>query len=116
MALLEPVDVKIPDPFIKTAYVPSTKKGPSINHFNAVTLNVTGDGELLLKLYSKKEIASLVLRSIVLSETDRSTTRLANFKKERVKLEIKTNELGVLFRLNCITIYYKPVALSYPQV
>lgn len=87
-----------------------------ITHFGAITLRVTGAGNLDLTLYSLDDVESASLTPLVLSAaTNRMPTVLANFNQQRAQLKISTNEINEKFIIGEIIIYTKPVATSYPQ-
>lgn len=90
-----------------------------INHFVAVTVSVVGSGFLRPRLFTlglnDAEVSSVALTNIPLGNTDRSSTALANFKKEIAYLELKVNDINEFFVITGITLHVKEVAQSYPQ-
>lgn len=87
-----------------------------INHFNAITLRIKGSGSLIGKLYSLDDVNTQNLVDLTLvSSTNRSYTRLCNFKEERAAVEFKVSVLDENFIVNSITVFVKPVATSYPE-
>lgn len=102
-------------PFIRTAYIPRQTDEP-IMHFNAVRLRVVGNGMLKLTLYSLQDEQRELLADLPLAErTNIQPTRLANFKDQRVSLELKTVSINDYMRVNRIIIYSREFASEYPS-
>ena len=81
-----------------------------INHYVAVRLRVKGNGLLKTTLYSSDDIYNQPLTNLLMSSTlATSPSLLANFKQEKVSLEIKTTEISERFEIRRILIYSKPV-------
>jgi len=92
-----------------------SSKGESISHFNAVRIRVTGAGNLKLQFQSSDDIEIQTLVPFVLElQTNKQPTRLANFKQQRARLEIKTTEINEIFSINRIIVFAKPLFTSYP--
>jgi len=87
-----------------------------INHFNAVRLRVVGSGALELKLFSIDETEKQSLESVILAATtNRTATKLANFKQERTSLKVSVNVIDYHFTLTHLTIFSRPTETGYPQ-
>lgn len=87
----------------------------NILHYGAVRMRVTGAGNLLMTLYSLDEILSEELVPFDLdSITDREPTRLSNFKSQRAKLRIKTEEIDDQFKVNRVIVFAKELWTSFP--
>ena len=86
-----------------------------INHYNGVRLRVNGSGSLKLRLLSLDEVRERVLLPLEMSTlTNREPFRKANFKEQRVQLEIKTTEINEVFVISSIIFFVKPSASNYP--
>jgi len=87
----------------------------AINHYNAVRMRVTGAGSLQMKLLSLDDIDTQTLVPFTMAATtQREPTRLANFKSQRARLEIKTTLIDETFRISKIIIFSKPVESEFP--
>lgn len=87
----------------------------SILHSNAVRLRVTGSGTLDLYLRSLNGINNLQLNSLTMANTtDREPIITANFKNQRIQLELTTTEIGEEFNVSKIVIFVKAIAEGYP--
>lgn len=95
-------------------------RGEYINHFNGIRLRVLGAGNLQLKLLSEgdgidsaseeQELVPLVMASA----TNIQPMRLANFRQQRMQIEIKTTAINEIFKITRLIVYSKAVATSYP--
>lgn len=89
--------------------------GESIAHINAVRLRLVGSGTLNMTLKSlgvfEQELTGFTMATV----TDKQPTRLANFKNQRIALEVYTNEIDEWFKINRIILYVKPIAGEYPS-
>jgi hypothetical protein len=109
-------------PFIRTALIGESgtarpKKGADETqiHFTGTRIRVVGSGSLLLSLISPDSVNTQVLVPFTLAATNRlSPFRLANFIEQRAHLQISTNAIDEIFRVNRITLYAKPVFTMVP--
>ncbi|MET0787201.1 MAG: hypothetical protein ABWY25_10890 [Paenisporosarcina sp.] len=94
----------------------SAALGEFIHHVNAIRMRVTGSGSLKMQLNSLDDEEIQVLIPFTMTSTTRiEPTRLANFKSQRIQLEIKTTELDEqIDHIHRILIFAKPVESSYP--
>lgn len=94
----------------------ATALGEFIHHVNAVRMRVTGSGSLQMQLNSLDDEEIQVLIPFTMAATTRiEPTRLANFKSQRIQLEMKTTELDeVINHVHRIIIFAKPNDSSYP--
>jgi len=96
------------------------KKGNSsvgtINHYHAVRMRVTGSGLLRMRLLSLDDIDTQTLVPFTMAATtQREPTRLANFKSQQARLEIKTTAMNEIFKIGKIVIFSKPVETEFPS-
>lgn len=90
--------------------------GQYINHFNAVRFRIMGTGTLLSQLNSLDSVYQLTLPNLTLQNTtNRYPNLLTNMTQQRVQLELWTDEIDEVFKLDQIIIYAKPVSTGYPQ-
>lgn len=86
-----------------------------ILHAGAVRLRVTGSGTLDLHLHSLDNVVNSQLKSFTMSNTtSKEPIILANFKQQRIQLELTTTEIDEVFTISKIVIFVKPVAEGYP--
>lgn len=87
-----------------------------ILHTNTVRFRAVGSGSLNLILRSLNDIRNQTLTPITLqSVTNREPNVLANFKEQRMQLELNTTEIDEFFTINTIIIFTKAVETGYPQ-
>lgn len=93
----------------------SVNKSDTINHYNAVRIRVTGNGNLQMRLLGLDGVATQSLVDLPLTNPNgKVQTRLANFVQQYAQLELKTTEINEVFNVRRITIFVKPIATSYP--
>jgi hypothetical protein len=89
--------------------------GESISHFGTIRIEVDGNGQLRLAVYSLHDIRSKLMVPFTMTLKSRySRTRIVNFMEQRASFEIKTTQLGEKFRINRLVIFTKPVYKSLP--
>lgn len=87
-----------------------------INHLGVVRLRVTGSGTLLTTAYSYGCSESHDLPDITLSAMgNRLPTVLANFKQQKMMLEIRTEAINEVFVISRLTPFVVPVEAEYPR-
>lgn len=92
------------------------KNSNYISHCVAVQMIVNGTGSLHTTLYSLNGLNSSALPAIIMSEsTDKFAVALANFRSQRMQVEVKTDAINEYFRISKITAFVKPSASGYPQ-
>lgn len=88
----------------------------SVIHIGAVTMRIVGQGNLDMSLKSLDDIKSSTLRPFTMTTTTAiEPTRLANFKSQRIKLRISTNEIDEFFVINRIVLWVKEIYKSLPS-
>lgn len=88
----------------------------NILHFNGVRIRAVGTGNLKLFLSSLQNVSKFDMVDLpLLPSTDRELFVLANFKKQRAQIRVRTEELGETFTISKIVIYVKPVETGFPQ-
>lgn len=90
--------------------------GELINHLGLVRARVQGEGNLKVTAISLgnndfQELVAIPLES----STDKIPTVLANFKKQKMQIEVRTTEMDEFFRMKNIVPFTKPTAASYPM-
>lgn len=101
-------------PTIKTARLGVGKSVP-VNHFTGVRVRVVGSGELEMTLSTEDDVRSVTLTPFTMASSDSVTPfRLANLVTQRAQLQITTDLINEIFRINRIIIYAKPVENMYP--
>jgi len=89
--------------------------GENINHFAGVRMRVIGSGELKMTLFSQDAVRNLILTPFTMGSVARiSPFRSASFVEQRAQLEIKTDTIDEIFRINRIAIYVKPIFTMEP--
>lgn len=87
----------------------------TIQHYNAVRMRLTGSGSLQMQLQSLDDVDVQDLVPFTMAATtQREPTRLANFKSQAARLEIKTTQIDETFRISKIIIFAKPVESEFP--
>jgi len=87
----------------------------TIQHCNGVRMRLTGAGSLQMRLLSLDAIDAQTLVPFTMSATtQREPTRLANFKSQRMQLEVKTTIIDETFRISKIIIFSKSVESEFP--
>lgn len=89
--------------------------GESVAHVNAVRLRLVGSGTLNMTLKSLGPLEQELTGFTMAAVTDKQPTRLANFKNQRVALEVYTDEINEWFKINRVILYVKPIAVEYPS-
>lgn len=90
--------------------------GELLTHVNGIRLRATGVGSLKSTLYSYQQVRSNLLSDLTLAiTTDTQPTKLANFKSQRIQLELRTVNINEYFEISKIIILAKQVGTSYPQ-
>lgn len=87
-------------------------------HCNAVRTRIIGEGNLRTILTNTGEAAtdSSFLADATLSEaTSKSLNQLANFKGEKIAVELRVSEENEWFKLSNLWVYVKQTSASYPQ-
>lgn len=88
----------------------------AIQHYGGIRIRVKGSGNLDLILYSLDDTYSEELNSVVMATTsERFVTKLANFNQPRARLKIRVDAINEYFEINQVTVYVKPIHVSYPQ-
>ena len=89
--------------------------GEAISHYNMLRLRVNGRGNLKLALLSLQDVNRQQLEDIQMADRTNIQPRvLANFKEQRVKLELKTVSINDYFRINRIILFSRFFASEYP--
>jgi hypothetical protein len=89
--------------------------GENIHHYTGVRMRVIGSGYLEMTLFTQDSVRSVVLSPFPMSGTsERSPFRITSFVTQRAQLELSTDEINEIFRINRIIIYSKPIAMEYP--
>lgn len=87
-----------------------------INHYGAVTIRVTGDGNLDMELESLSDTDTKTLRAFGMSQlTAIAPTRLTNFVTQRASLVVSVDVIDEFFTIDSITIWVKPIYTQYPS-
>lgn len=89
--------------------------GEGITHCNAVRMRVVGEASLLMTLKSLGTTEQIIEPFTLTTVTDIQPTRLANFKNQRISLEIATEEIDEWFKVNRIIIFIKPIFTDLPS-
>lgn len=86
-----------------------------ILHWGAVTLRVTGSGNLRMHLTGLDNAITKTLVPIVMSDTSgREPTRLSNFNSQRTKIKLQTTAINEVMRINRIILWTKPIYTQFP--
>ncbi len=94
----------------------TASRGEQISHFTGVRMRVTGTGNLDMELKSQDEIETQVLVPFVMANlTNRQPFRLANFKQQRAMLEISTDNINELFKINRIILFGSYLWNEFPS-
>jgi len=109
-------------PFVRTAMLDdrgaartSGSSGEFINHYTGVRMRVIGQGNLNMTMFGQDDIESSVLASTPMQTTNsRSPFTLASFTTQRMQVEISTDDINEIFRINRIIIFAKAVATMEP--
>lgn len=84
-------------------------------HCGNVRMDVNGDGNLKLAVYSKFDERSKVIAPIVLEpEGSYEPSRPVNFQNQKMQLEFKTVLINEYIVLDKIVMFLKPVAGNLP--
>jgi hypothetical protein len=89
-----------------------------LSHSNAVRARIIGEGNLRTILTNTGEAASdsSFLADVALTDaTSKSINQLANFKGEKIAVEIRVCEENEWFKLSNLWVYVKQTSASYPQ-
>lgn len=89
--------------------------GENEHHVVGVRMRATGFGNLKLRLtdLDQKQIQDLVDWPLELT-TRFEKTRLSNFQSQRIRFEIRLEEINEHFMIRRILLFAKPVAVEYP--
>ena len=103
-------------PFGVSSQTQST--GEQISHIAGVRLRVVGDGLLNMTLYTLDSLDPQELVPFTLvEETYKEPFRLANYKHQRVFLEVATNdEIDDYFKIGRIILFGKQLWTEYPGI
>lgn len=86
-----------------------------INHYIGVRMRVTGSASMQMRFLSLDEVVTSTLLPLTITPTNsREPFRKANFKQQRIQLEIKITTINEYFEISKIVIFSKPSAASYP--
>ncbi len=87
----------------------------NILHFGAIRLRITGIGNVKLRMQSLDNVVVQELTPIVMTtSTNIEPTRLCNFKQQRAKVKIYTDEFGEFMKVNRAIYFVKELYTSYP--
>jgi len=95
-------------------------KGENINHCNGVRIRILGSGNVKLKLLGlpndnnvqvEYDLPDLNLNTL---NQNREPLKKANFKSQRMQLEIKTTEINEFWKINRLIIFAKPIYVNFP--
>jgi len=87
----------------------------NIIHFNALRGRIRGTGILDCRLFDFDETQSVDFPPITMeAATGRFVLKLINFKSQRACLEVKTDEIDEVFRINKLVVFAKPLFTEYP--
>ena len=101
-------------PTVKTAFL-GIDRIRGINHFTSVRMRVVGSGELDMSLLSQDGVRSTTLTPFTMAaNTSITPSSLTNFNTQRAQLQLSTDEINEIFRINRIIIYARPTAVDYP--
>lgn len=85
-------------------------------HFVSVRFRITGSGVLQVYLRSMDNVRNSQLPSITMqATTNREPVVIANFREQRVQLELRTVNIDETFNIKRIILFAKPTATGYPQ-
>lgn len=102
-------------PYVKTALLITPGKGENIDHFTAIRMRVTGQGNLDMSINSMDDIRTQPLVPFAMATTTNiQPTRLCNFNEQRAYFHLSTNVMNDYFRINRIIVFVKEFATSYP--
>lgn len=88
----------------------------NITHVTAIRLRVTGSGNLKIALHSLDSVRTFnCVDTAMQVATDRIANRLANFKSQRIQIEVFTTAIEEYFIIGDITAFIKPISTGYPQ-
>lgn len=114
--------VKIPDPTISTAFLPSNEPDNNILHYGGVRLRIVGSGNaagssasVIPKLYSLDgSFTTTLATQLVTSGPGREYVALSNFITTLARLELKTTAVNDVMKINRIILYVKEMWANYP--
>lgn len=87
-----------------------------ISHCNLIRTRVNGSGELITTLYDLGNTNSRLLTDATLAEgRGISLSQIANFRAERISVEIRVNQMDDWFKVSNLYAYVKQTAASFPQ-
>ena len=100
-------------PFIRTALI-SDEQSDDILHYGAIKLRVNGSGSLDAKFLGLDDTTNQSLIAITMSNIPgKEPLRLSNFNGQKVRLELSTNEIDEIMRVNKIIVYVKQLYTEY---
>lgn len=86
-----------------------------ILHAGSIRMRVTGSGSLIQTLYSLQDVSSEELTDLTMSATtDQEVITLADFKSQRISLDLRVELINEYFNISKIIIYIKPIASGLP--
>jgi len=92
------------------------KGGNYITHVGAIRIRVSGSGNLRMRVISFGNVRTQVLTNTTMVDpTNILPTRLANFKDQKIQVEIWTTVENEVMQFDSIIPFVKVVASSYPQ-
>lgn len=98
---------------------PKIQNDGSIYHCNAVRVLATGNCNLRMRLLALpdndgNQISKTLIPLEITTATARIKERRANFKTQRMQLEIKTTAINETFRISSVILFLKYSAAGYP--
>lgn len=94
----------------------STVNSVFINHLGLVRTRVAGEGFLQVIAYSLQNVAFRESAPITMSDpNDKYAEVLSNFKKQKMQIEIFTEDMDEWFNFGDIIPFIKPVESGYPR-
>jgi hypothetical protein len=97
------------------AVATESSSGEYINHCVSIRVRATGEGQLLMSVFSIDDVLWKKLVPFQLQTLNRIVpTRIVNFRSQRMSFELKTVNPNEIFKINRIIIFAKPSATSYP--
>lgn len=104
-------------PYAQTALLPGANRsmGENIQHFTAVRMRLTGQGNLDMTLQSTDDVNIQTLVPFAMAVvTNIQPTRLANFVEQRASLRLSTDLINEYFIINRIILYQREYGSSFP--
>lgn len=108
------VNVAIPNPFAQTALFSNNEQ--AILHYAGCRLRVTGSGNLDSTLFDLDSQLSQPLKVIVMASSNEDEPDiLANFKGQKVMLNVGTDEIDEIFEITRIILFAKQLWADYAR-